>query len=78
MLFLGALLSRLLSLEKEGAMANPFETQDKRGRPRVKVSREEVERLKAQGLSFRQIGRKLGVGASTAHKVLRNGSVPRS
>lgn len=57
-------------------MANPFETQDKRGRPRVKVTAEAVASLKAEGLSFRQIGRKLGVGASTAHKVLKNAPYP--
>ena len=56
----------------------PFETQDKRGRPRVTVSMEEAASLKAQGLSFRQIGRRLRVGASTAHKLIRNGPLPRS
>ena len=34
-----------------------------RGRPRVKVTEEEVASLRDQGLSFRQIARELGIGA---------------
>ncbi len=43
-----------------------------RGRPKVKVTPEAVANLKAQGLSFRQIARELGIGAgaSTAHLLL--------
>mgnify|MGYP005852031913 CR=1 FL=1 len=38
-----------------------------RGRPKVKVRMEDVAILKDQGLSFRQIAKELGIGASTAH-----------
>ncbi len=40
------------------------------GRPRVKVTGMEVADLKAQGFSYRQIARELGIGASTAHLLL--------
>ncbi len=42
----------------------------KRGRPKVKVTPAAVANLKAQGFSFRQIARELGIGASTAHLLL--------
>ncbi len=43
------------------------------GRPKKVFRRDEVERLRAEGLSFREIGRKLGVSASLALMVYRNG-----
>lgn len=48
------------------------------GRPRVKVDPEEVRRLRDQDISWRRIGRVLGIGASTALYLLRDGTTPRT
>ena len=41
------------------------------GRPPAQVDLDEALRLRARGLSVRAIGRKLGVGSSTVHRVLQ-------
>ncbi len=43
------------------------------GRPRKVFHRDEVERLRAEGLSFRKIGRQLGISPALALMVYRNG-----
>jgi predicted DNA-binding transcriptional regulator AlpA len=43
----------------------------KRGRPRARVAGEEVVFLRDQGLSWRQIARKLGIGRTTAYDLLK-------
>ncbi len=43
------------------------------GRPRKIFHRDEVERLRAEGLSFRKIGRQLGISPALALMVYRNG-----
>jgi len=40
------------------------------GRPRVRVSAEEVQRLRNQGRSWRQTARALGIGTATAMRLL--------
>ncbi len=50
----------------------------KRGRPRTKTTAEQVARLRAEGKSFRRVARLLGIGASTAHMLLKNAPLPRS
>jgi len=47
------------------------------GRPRVKVAVEEVRGLRAEGFSWRRIGRILGIGASTAFHLWQDGTTPR-
>jgi hypothetical protein len=44
------------------------------GRPKAVFRRDEVAALKQQGLSLRQIARKLGVGLGTVRRVLQNGN----
>jgi len=51
---------------------------DRGGRPRVKVSREELKYLRAQRMSWRRIGETLGIGASTALYLWRDGTTPKS
>jgi DNA invertase Pin-like site-specific DNA recombinase len=41
------------------------------GRPPVAVELERLLALRASGMSLRQVGRELGIGASTAHRLLR-------
>lgn len=41
------------------------------GRPRVVVDLQRLLELRGSGLSFRQVGRELGIGASTVHRLLR-------
>ena len=41
------------------------------GRPRVIVDREQVRKLRAQGLSLRAIGDELGVATMTVHNILK-------
>ena len=43
------------------------------GRPRVIFSRDEAERLRAQGISFRRIATKFGVGEGTIRRAVRAG-----
>ena len=43
------------------------------GRPRVIFSRDEAERLRAQGIAFRRIATKFGVGEGTIRRALRAG-----
>lgn len=40
------------------------------GRPRVAVDLEHIRVLRARGLSFAAIGRKLGVGATTVQRAV--------
>ncbi len=57
-----------------------FSTQASRhlgGRPCVKVSLEELKRLRGRGMSWRRIGRTLGIGTSTAFYLCRDGTTPR-
>ena len=42
------------------------------GRPRKVFHRDHVEQLRAQGLSFRQIGKQLGISPALALKLCRN------
>jgi transposase len=46
------------------------------GRPKVVFRRDEVAVLRANGLSIRQIARKLGVGMGTVRRVLNAGVGP--
>jgi len=46
-------------------------SETRRGRPQVKVDLEELRRLRRQELSWREIGRLLGIGASTALNLWR-------
>ncbi len=48
------------------------------GRPRVRVNLEELNRLRAQGMSWRRIGGTLNIGASTAFHLWRDGTTPRT
>ena len=41
------------------------------GRPRRVFDRDEVRRLREAGLSFRMIGRRLGLGEGTVRRILR-------
>ncbi len=50
---------------------------DPGGRPRVKVSLEDLKRLHGQGMSWRKIGKALGIGASTAFHLWQDGTTPR-
>ena len=43
------------------------------GRPRKVFHRDQVEQLRAEGLSFRQIGKQLGISPALAHRLYRNG-----
>jgi len=51
---------------------------DPGGRPRVKVSLAELNRLRAQGVSWRRIGQRLGIGASTAFHLWQDGITPKA
>ena len=48
------------------------------GRPRVRVCLEDLKRLRAEGMSWRRIGETLGIGASTAFHLWRDGTTPRT
>ncbi len=48
------------------------------GRPRVRVSLEKLNHLRTQGMSWRRIGETLGIGASTAFHLWRDGTTPRT
>ncbi len=48
------------------------------GRPRVNVDREEIRHLRAQDMKWREIGNVLGIGASTAFYLWRDGMTPRT
>jgi len=50
---------------------------DPGGRPRVKVSLADLKRLHGQGMSWRKIGKALGIGASTALVVWRDAASSR-
>ncbi len=50
----------------------------KGGRPRLAVSRDELMRLRAKGMSWRRIGKALGIGASTAFHLWWDGTTPRT
>ncbi len=50
---------------------------DPGGRPRVRVSLDELNRLRAQGMSWRRVGKALGIGASTALVVWRDAASSR-
>lgn len=41
------------------------------GRPPLDVDVEKLANLRASGMSFRQIGREIGIGASSAHRLLK-------
>jgi DNA invertase Pin-like site-specific DNA recombinase len=41
------------------------------GRPPAQVDVEQLARLRDDGLSYRAIGRRMGIGASTAHRLLK-------
>lgn len=46
------------------------------GRPRVSVTPEQVQQLRSQGASWRQIAKTLGIGTATAMRLFRsNGGV---
>ena len=47
------------------------------GRPRKVFHRDQVEQLRAEGLSFRQIGKRLGVSPALALKITRPDTNPR-
>jgi hypothetical protein len=48
------------------------------GRPRSKVSAEQVSALRAQGLSWREVGRTLGISSATARRLCDGAaSVPK-
>ena len=53
-----------------GGMRNARARGKRIGRPPVIVDAERVARLRAQGLSWRAIGEKLGLGATTARRAL--------
>jgi len=55
---------------------SPSTEQRPRGRPRVQAGRDEVARLRIQGLSFRRIARALGIAIGTAHGLGRAGPAP--
>jgi len=44
------------------------------GRPPAEVNPADVVRLRAQGLSYRQVGRRLGISAALAHRLARTAS----
>jgi DNA invertase Pin-like site-specific DNA recombinase len=44
------------------------------GRPKAVFRRDEVAVLREQGLSLRQIARKMGVGLGTVRRVVQNGN----
>jgi hypothetical protein len=48
------------------------------GRPSCGASADEVRRLRAEGLSWRRIGRTLGIGSATAMRLCRLASVPKA
>ncbi len=50
----------------------------KRGRPRTNVNLDDLMRLRAAGLSFRQIARILGIAPSTTFHLWRDGTTPRN
>ncbi len=46
--------------------------QARRGRPRRSIDLEQVKELRAQGLSCRQIARRMGLGYGTVWRAMRN------
>ena len=42
------------------------------GRPRVRIQPEQVGQLKGQGVSWRRIGRALGIGTATAMRLFKS------
>jgi hypothetical protein len=42
------------------------------GRPRVNINPEEVGQLRAQGMSWRKIGKALGIGTATATRLFKS------
>jgi len=42
------------------------------GRPRVRIKPEQVDELKRQDLSWRRIGKMLGIGTATAMRLFRS------
>jgi len=42
------------------------------GRPRVRIQPEQVGQLKSQGVSWRRIGRALGIGTATAMRLFKS------
>jgi hypothetical protein len=42
------------------------------GRPRVSIKPEQVDELKRQDVSWRRIGKALGIGTATAMRLLRS------
>jgi len=71
-------LERSLIAERARAGLRNARAKGKRlGRPRVAVDAAQIARLRAQGLSWPQIARELGVSVGTAHRTARPGS-PRN
>lgn len=65
-------LERTLTSERIKAGIRRAREQGKRpGRPPVRIDVKELRKLRSQGLSVRQIGRRLGVGKSTVAKRLK-------
>ena len=72
-----------LSQECEIAPPSPSQSQDvgaksrkSAGRPRVVFSPEEAISLRASGLSWSQVARKLGIGITTVRRACNGGSQP--
>ena len=56
----------------EYARANGTKSGNPIGRPKLVFRRDEVRELRNQGHSWREIGRKLGISATTARRALQN------
>jgi len=71
-----AQLERDITRERVRAGVNRARSQGKRlGRPRRVFHRDQVLRLRAQGLGFREIGKRLGISTGLAHSVFNNPQV---
>ncbi len=69
-----AQLERDIIRDRVKAGVNRARSRGKRlGRPKKIFRRDQVEKLRAQGLSFRQIGKRLGISPALALMVYRNG-----
>jgi len=47
-------------------------TKNRVGRPRVPVTVQQVQRLRSDGSSWRQVARHLGIGTATAMRLVRS------